>query len=581
MASAPDAPAYAAAPGRAAPPRRGAAAGWRAPLLAALAAGIAGLPGVLAVPVLDRDEARFVQASAQMLESRDPIDIRFQEAPRDKKPVGIHWLQAASVALTSSPEARDVRSYRLPSLAGAMLAAAALAWGAAAFVSAPAAALAGAMLGVCALLSTEAFIAKTDAVLCGATTLAMAALARLYAAARGGPAAPRGARTLMWAGVALATIDKGPVGPMVAGLTLLALWAADRDARWIAGLAWARGLGLVALTCGPWAAAITVATDGAFWTGSLGGDLAPKLAGGHEGHGAPPGVHALLAPVLMFPGTLLLPAAAAAGWRGRGDPGVRFALAWLLPSWLVFELLPTKLPHYPLPLYGALALLAALALDGRVRLGRGVAWTGAGLQAAAALVFAALPMGLALRYGGGAAAAALAGALALAAGGAGAAGLLLQRPWAGAGAALALGAAAHAALAGLVLPELRPLWTSREAARAMARAGLDPRNGLTPGPVAVAGYAEPSLVFALGTPTELAAPDEAAQAVAEGRPALVEHRVDAPFRAALAGGRTPAHVVARVTGYDYSDGRSVALALWRRDAAPPPPPSPPPSGALP
>jgi 4-amino-4-deoxy-L-arabinose transferase-like glycosyltransferase len=42
---------------------------------------------------------------------------------------------------------------------------------------------------------------------------------------------------------------------------------------------------------------------------------------------------------------------------------VRFALAWLIPAWLVFELSPTKLPHYPLPLLRALAWLAAAALS--------------------------------------------------------------------------------------------------------------------------------------------------------------------------------------------------------------------------
>ena len=40
--------------------------------------------------------------------------------------------------------------------------------------------------------------------------------------------------------------------------------------------------------------------------------------------------------------------------------------------------------------------------------------------------------------------------------------------------------------------------------------------------MAVAGYAEPSLVFALGTATELDGAAEAAQAVVESRPAIVE-----------------------------------------------------------
>jgi 4-amino-4-deoxy-L-arabinose transferase-like glycosyltransferase len=134
--------------------------GWRGPALAALIAFVAGLPGLLAVPPLDRDESRFAQATAQMLESRDFVVIHYQDQPRFKKPVGIHWLQAASVSLLSSPEARDIWAYRIPSLLGAMLAAAACAWGAAAFFGPQAGLLAGAMLGATFLLSTEATIAR-------------------------------------------------------------------------------------------------------------------------------------------------------------------------------------------------------------------------------------------------------------------------------------------------------------------------------------------------------------------------------------------------------------------------------------
>src|SRR3954468_3240114 len=94
--------------------------GWRGPVVAAFIACLAGLPGLIAVPALDRDESRFAQATAQMLESRDFVVIRYQDEPRFKKPVGIHWLQAASVTIFSSPEAREIWAYRIPSLLGAM-----------------------------------------------------------------------------------------------------------------------------------------------------------------------------------------------------------------------------------------------------------------------------------------------------------------------------------------------------------------------------------------------------------------------------------------------------------------------------
>ncbi|MEO1725133.1 MAG: hypothetical protein AAFR84_22395, partial [Pseudomonadota bacterium] len=74
----------------------GTARPWRGPLIAGLVALATALTGTATLPVTDRDEGRFVQATKQMMESGDYVDIRFQDAPRWKKPIGIYWLQAGS-----------------------------------------------------------------------------------------------------------------------------------------------------------------------------------------------------------------------------------------------------------------------------------------------------------------------------------------------------------------------------------------------------------------------------------------------------------------------------------------------------
>jgi 4-amino-4-deoxy-L-arabinose transferase-like glycosyltransferase len=536
--------------------------------LAAFVAFLAGLPGLLAVPPLDRDEARFAQATAQMLESRDFVVIRYQDEPRFKKPVGIHWLQAASVSAFSSPEAREIWAYRIPSLLGAMLAAAACAWGAAGFFGAPAGLLAGAMLGTTFLLSTEALIAKTDATLCGTTTLAIAALARLYAEARDGPPAGKRAWLLFWLGISVATLVKGPIAPMVAALTIGALCLMDRKAAWIGRLNWIWGLIILIAICGPWAGAVTVATDGGFWSAALNGDLAPKLAGGQETHGAPPGYHTLLAPLLMFPMTLMLPAAAVAAWTRWREPGVRFALAWLIPTWIVFEALPTKLVHYTLPAYGAVAWLAAAALIAPI--GRKTRWTGAALASLFGVLLAGGTFYL-LKLYGDVTDLPIVILTALLLAGAGLAGgyLLIRRaaPLAVV-TALGLGLAGHAALAAGLAPRLNPLWLSSRIEKVMAKAQLLPEQGIADAPVTVAGYAEPSLVFALGTPTELAGPEDAAQAIFENRPAVVEQREEAEFQKGLAAYHARAHLVGTVKGLDYSDGKKMTLRVYEAAATP-------------
>jgi len=80
------------------------------------------IPGQASLPPLDRDESRYAQATTQMLETGDFLDIRFQDEPRHLQPAGIYWLQAASVSLLSTPEAREIWAYRIPSLIGATLA---------------------------------------------------------------------------------------------------------------------------------------------------------------------------------------------------------------------------------------------------------------------------------------------------------------------------------------------------------------------------------------------------------------------------------------------------------------------------
>lgn len=546
------------------------ARGWRGPLVAAFVAVLAGLPGLLAMPTIDRDEARFAQASAQMMESGDFVSIRFQDQPRNKKPVGIHWLQVLSVALFSHVEDREIWAYRIPSLLGAALAAAACAWGAAAFANRGVAMLAGAALGAAFMLSTEAFFAKTDAVLCGSVTLAMAALARIYLAHKGPTAGARArfragltVRMMFWVGLTASVLVKGPVGPMVVGLALLSLAAWDRDARWMKGLGWGWGMIFMAAMVGPWAMAITVATDGAFWSDAVAGDLGAKLAGGQESHGAPPGYHALLAPLLLFPATLLLPAALSTAWRGRAEPAVRFALCWLLPSWLVFELVPTKLWHYTLPLLPALVWLMAMALAQPI--GRVSRYVGGGLTLAAGLALAAVgPLAVVVLPAPGALVWAVVTALlfmAVAVAGT----ILLLRQAAGRALALSggLAVAAHGVMFGALAPALTPLWLSQQAAGALTRAGLTPREGMTAGPVATAGYDEPSLVFALGASTELGDAQAAADAIADGRPVIVEERQMKAFSAALAANGDGAAPVGVLPGLDYSNGRHDILHLFK------------------
>jgi len=528
------------------------------------------LPGIAAIPPLDRDEARFAQATRQMLETGDFLRIRFQDEARNKKPAGIHWLQAISVSAFSSPEATAIWPYRLPSLLGGMAAVLlTLALGTALFgeasdprrIAAIAAVLLASALGVVA----EAHIAKTDAALLAAVVAGQGALGLAYVRARAGRAVSGWIAIMFWTAELAAIFLKGPPGPALVIATAASLSIADGEWRWLRGLYPVAGVIALVVALMPWLIAIERATDGGFLAGALGQDLLMKLIGAQESHGAPPFSYLLLALASFWPGSLLLVPAIVRGWRRLEVPAERFLLAWLVPAWVLLELVPTKLPHYVLPLFPALALLAAAALADGVR-PPPASWAGRldvlvrVLWAVVGLGLAVLLVGLPLRFGGRIAIAGILGAvLLLALAGA----LLRYRPGPGITtgliAALSFAFAVPAALG--VLPGLDRLWLSRAAATLVAK--HPPAAGAL---LVAVGYSEPSLVFLLGTDLQLVTPRGAAAALAGGGEALVSNREDAMFRQALGARGLAVQPVGQVPGLDYSNGQRMVLTLY--DVAP-------------
>jgi len=220
--------------------------GWRPyALLGLLCLGLY-LPGAGALPVTDRDEARFAQATRQMLESGDYLRIRFQDEARNRKPAGIYWLQALSVASLSDASQSAIWPYRMPSLLGAVAAVFLTFALGRALVGVPAALLGAALLACSLTLVAEAHLAKTDAVLLGLAAAAQLSLGKIYCAARRRgksrgkhEARPRSGEfwaLLFWAALGASALVKGPVAPLLAGLTALSLAAADREARWLLDL---------------------------------------------------------------------------------------------------------------------------------------------------------------------------------------------------------------------------------------------------------------------------------------------------------------------------------------------------------
>ena len=540
---------------------------FRAMVFLTLCGMIFFLPGFFSIPAIDRDEARFAQATKQMVETGDFVDIRFQEDVRYKKPVGVYWLQSAVVEGASKlglPRAQlRIWLYRVPSLIGAIGAVLLTYWAALAFVTRRGAALAALMMCSCVVLGAEARLAKTDALLLLTVVAAMGAMARVYLSWQRGedPAHPPwSSPAIFWTALAGGILLKGPLILMFVGLTILVLAVLDRSAVWLWRMRPVWGLMWMLVLVLPWFILIFLRAGDAFFANSLGGDMLSKLAA-QESHGAPPGLYLLLFWVTFWPGAALAGMAAPAVWRARREPGAQYLLAWLIPSWIVFELVLTKLPHYVLPLYPAIAILAVGALERRVLsrswLRRGAAWwfaipaIGSVIAIVGAIklthqpVFPAWPL---------LAVAMIFGLIAW---------WLFEESRAEGSLLNAVIAAAFlaAGIYGVVLPSLTTLFPSAEAARAL-------RNVVCVGPkAAAAGFHEPSLVFMTGTDTLLTDGSGAADFLGQGtcRFALVESRSERSFvqRAEAIGLRYK--VGTRIDGYNISQGKAVSIAIFRSE----------------
>lgn len=529
-----------------------------------------GASGLAGLPPIDRDEARFVQATKQMAETGDYVDIRLQQETRYKKPVGIYWLQSAAVMLSGDGPAAPIWAYRLVSMLGIALAAVATAWTGTRLFGGNAGLAAGLVVAAIFATAFEGRVAKTDAMLLACCVAAQGALAQIYVAARRGEPSGRWLPWLFWAAQGVGILIKGPIAPLLSALTIAVLFAFERDGRWLKRLKAGRGVLLAAVIVLPWLLLITWKSGGAFWQEAVGKDMLAKVSQGEESHGLPPGFYAIAYSLFFWPfGLAAIGAGLQALNRIRENAALRFCLAWYIPFWLLFEVVPTKLPHYVLPAYPALALLIGWLStlepeDAEKPLRRWQVW----LRRAAAFGLAVATLGLVAlivcaplylvgRFDPWSVPAALAalaaGWLAFPRG--------LQMPLPRIGAAAAAAGIALSLLFGTIAPRLEPLWLSpRIVAAVQAHRPCE-----TP-VLAAAGYHEPSLVFLAGTDTLLTDTEGAARHLLASPAcamALAPKADGSRLTTLVSAGGRRAEVVAEIHGLNYSSGAILDLQLYR------------------
>ncbi|NCF46062.1 MAG: hypothetical protein GWP24_00635 [Alphaproteobacteria bacterium] len=326
------------------------------------------LIGHATINVIDRDEARFAQASKQMVETADIITVKFQDELRAKKPIGIYWLQSASAALFGS---EDISSYRLPSLVGYIVSLVLCylfvrnLWPDSRHLQQL---VSSSLLASCFIILAEAHIAKTDSLLLSLIMTQQFSLWLFYKNRHLDKHLNkhllnnRSGRVWFWVSMAFAILVKGPIAPFLALTTLLGLVIIERELRWIRELRFVSGLLIIGIICLPWFLAVSIATDGSFLAQAVTKDLLPKLASGQESHGAPPGTYVLTILLLMFPVSIFLGSFSRTNAQFWRSDATKFCFVWFVGYWFVIELIPTKLPHYILPILPALIMLIGRAV---------------------------------------------------------------------------------------------------------------------------------------------------------------------------------------------------------------------------
>jgi 4-amino-4-deoxy-L-arabinose transferase-like glycosyltransferase len=337
--------------------------------------------GTWSLPLIDRDEPRFAEASREMIERGNYIVPYFNNQLRLDKPPLTYWTQVASYHIFGENDF----AARFPSaIAAALTALLVFVWGRR---------LGGEKVGwwaaIIFTLSLQTFVhakaAVADMWLVLFVTLASWAGYELFqrptlnqgaALSRSPWAIWKSPFLVFYLALALGFLAKGPIAwtPLlaVAGLIIY-----KRDWQTLQRFKFAVGVALMFAVVALWGIPALIQTHGEFLTVGIGRHVVTRSFMTLEGHGASSfGMYVLLLPfyfvtvfISFFPWSIKLPWLIRKLWQRKkagvsdaaynGLPIDTYLLSGIAIIFVMFTLVSTKLPHYTLPAFPLLALLLA------------------------------------------------------------------------------------------------------------------------------------------------------------------------------------------------------------------------------
>jgi len=333
--------------------------------------------GTWSIPLIDRDEPRFAEASREMIERGEYIVPHFNNQLRLDKPPLAYWTQVASYKILGGNDF----AARFPSaVAAALVAMSILAWGTR---------MGGEGVGwwaaIIFTLSLQTFIhakaAVADMWLVLFITLAHRSGYELLFQNGKRPtlnaqrSTPNSEPVRWWftfyLALAFGFLAKGPIAwtPL---LTLAAMKLLVPDVELAKRCKFVRGILLMLAIVALWGVPALIQTDGEFLRIGIGRHVVGRSFGAMEGHGANSlGVYLLLLPFYFvtifasfFPWSIKLPSLTTKLWRSRDKIDI-YLITGAAIIFVIFSLIKTKLPHYTLPAFPLLSLLLARHLIDR------------------------------------------------------------------------------------------------------------------------------------------------------------------------------------------------------------------------
>lgn len=317
------------------------------------------LPGTGTLPLMDRDEPRFAQATVEMMQRGTWSVPYFNGEYRfDKPPLTYWWIQLHDALLGITE-----LSARLHSVAATYLTALIVCGMAGRISNSRRDGLVAGLLWLTSLqvlIHGRLCVADMPMVLC--VTLACRALLELVVLAKTKP--PALWWWAFWLALGLGFLAKGPIAWLVPGLTLV-LW---RFVLWRKPAAWQHlgllpGLALMMAPVAAWGIPALIETQGLFWQVGMGRHVVQRGVEVLNGRKFIPGFYLITTWLSLFPWLFFVMPV----WRMLRHEWTSeraFLVACFLVPQGVFFFYATQLPHYVMPGYPAFIVLLALAWRG-------------------------------------------------------------------------------------------------------------------------------------------------------------------------------------------------------------------------